>query len=173
MKNKKDKKHNLDFQSMVSGMPRINIRLGKSRRIYDCGDVVAQALSGKTRSELGDLVGEIYDRCRRSEKSALIVMARELELMKLTSKFNAFHGYSKLNFGLQRINIGNRIRNAIRRSGATLDESIEIVGLKEYTHFEKPRRKYPEPVTGAVTRAVTGTPISSNTEGFPEVFGNI
>jgi len=158
---------------MVSTMPRINIRLGKSRRIYDCGDVVAQALSGKTRSELGELIGEIYERCRRSEKPALIVMARELELMRLTSKFNAFHGYSKLNFGLQRINFGNRIRNAIRRSGATLDESIEIVGLKEYTHFEKPKRKYPEPVTEAVTPAVTSTPISSNTEGFEMASGDI
>jgi len=165
MKNKKDKKHNLDFQSMVSTMPRINIRLGKSRRIYDCGDVVAQALSGKTRSELGELIGEIYERCRRSEKPALIVMARELELMRLTSKFNAFHGYSKLNFGLQRINIGNRIRNALKRSGATLEESIEIVGLDKYIPFEKPSKKPIEDVTLDVTRAVTSTPIPSNAEG--------
>lgn len=151
MKDKKENRHNLSFQSMVAGMPRKNIRIGGSRRIFDCGDVVAQAISGKTRSELGEAVGEIYERCRKSNVDAAVAMARDLEGMKLTSKFNAYLGYSKLNFGLQRINIGNRLRNALRRSGATIEEAIVIMGLSKYTPYEKPSQVRKEVTAEAVT----------------------
>lgn len=110
-------KKSLDFKEIAAKMTRREIKAPSGRKVLDCGDLIAAALAGKTEKEIVETLNRVCQIAIVHGDDSLATFAEELEKSGLLSTRSAFRAYRRLNLGMRRMNIGNRVRGCLTRAG--------------------------------------------------------